>query len=99
MPRFSCSITRASGKRSRTTSSVPSPEPWSTTIVSWPRTLSRQRSIHCAELKVTTTTETSPIGLVQRRPPDPTQAFPQEDSEPGEPERDRHEEEQEAGRE
>ena len=39
-PRFSCSISRASGKRSRTSSSVPSVEPWSTTIVSWPRTLS-----------------------------------------------------------
>ena len=32
MPRFSCSITRTSGNRSRTSSSVPSVEPWSTTI-------------------------------------------------------------------
>jgi hypothetical protein len=43
-PLFSCSITRTSEKRSRTSSNVPSVEPWSTTIVSWPRTLSSARS-------------------------------------------------------
>ena len=58
-PLFSCSITRASGKRSRTSSSVPSVEPWSTTIVSWPRTLSSACSTQGSALYVTTTTETS----------------------------------------
>ena len=51
-PRFSCSRTRASGNRSRTSSSVPSVEPLSTTIISAPdsRTLSSERSIHGAAL-------------------------------------------------
>src|SRR5438093_4664893 len=99
MPRFSSSITRASGNRLRTISSVSSLDPWSTTIVSWPRTLSRQRSTHCAELKVTTTTETSDIRLVQRCSPGAAEALPEEDPEPGQRERDRDEEEQEPGRE
>ena len=43
-PRFSCSINVTSGKSSRTTSTVPSVEPLSTTTVSSPRTLSRARS-------------------------------------------------------
>src|SRR6266496_1566806 len=97
MPRFSSSITRASGNRRCTISSVSSVDPWSTTIVSWPRTLSRQRSIHCAELKVTTTAETSDIGLVERGAPGAAEALPEEDPEPGQRERDRDEEEQEPG--
>ena len=58
-PLFSCSIRRASGNRSRTSSRVPSVEPWSTTIVSCPRTLSSARSTQGSALYVTTTTETS----------------------------------------
>src|SRR5919197_5279348 len=57
-PRFSCSTRRAAGKRSRTSSSVPSVEPWSTTTSSCAPTLSRQRSIHRPAFSVTTTTLT-----------------------------------------
>ncbi len=45
-PRFSSSTTATSGKRSRTNATVPSLDPWSTTTVSTPRTLSRHCSIH-----------------------------------------------------
>jgi len=44
-PRFSALINRTSGKRSRTKSTVPSRDPLSTTIVSTPRSDSRQGSI------------------------------------------------------
>ena len=57
-PRLSCSTSRTSGNRSRTSSTVPSLEPWSTTIVSWPRTLSRHLSMYGIALKVTTIAET-----------------------------------------
>src|SRR6266487_1666801 len=106
MPRFSSSITRASGNRRRTISSVSSVEPWSTTIVSYPRTLSRLRSIHRSELNVTTTTETSAVAippresdirLMERRPWDSSEALPEEDPKAGERERDVDDEEEEAG--
>ncbi len=45
-PLFSCSTTIASGKRSRTSSTVPSREPWSTTTSSVPAALSSARSTH-----------------------------------------------------
>src|SRR5881392_487430 len=103
IPRFSSSITLASGNRLPTISSVSSVEPWSTTIVSWPRTLSRQRSIHSAELKVTTTTETfggkSDIGSRQGSVSDAAEALPEKDPQSGWRERNRDEEEEEPGRE
>src|SRR6266542_104174 len=92
MPRFSCSSTRASGKRSRTSSSVPSVEPWSTTIVSWPRTDSRQRSSHGSAFHVTTTTETSPSRIGHGRPP---HALPQDHHQAGERQDEGHHEEEE----
>ena len=59
MPTFACSMTRASGNRERTSSSEPSVEPWSTTIVSQPRTLVRQRSSCSTPFRQTTIAETS----------------------------------------
>src|SRR5581483_6494811 len=95
MPRFSCWITRASGNRSRTSSSVPSVEPWSTTIVSWPRTDSRQRSTQGSESYVTTTTETSSaIGDGRGRPA--PHSLPEDHREARKRERERHQEEQES---
>src|SRR6185503_3077664 len=94
MPRFGCSTTTASGKRSRTSSSVPSVEPWSTTTVSCPRTDSRHCSIHGIPLYVTTTTETSPIG--NGRPP---HALPADDQEARQRQHERHHEEEESARE
>src|SRR5580765_4335490 len=94
-PRFSCSITRAVGNRSRTSSSVPSVEPWSTTITSFPCTERRQRSIQGSALNVTTTTVTSSrIGDGRS-----SRALPEDDHEPGQREDQRHQEEDEAGRE
>src|SRR5438270_6640638 len=92
-PRFSCSIRRASGNRSRTSSTVPSVEPWSTTIVSCPRTLSRQRSIHGTALYVTTTTETRESAT------EPAEALPPEQQRSRERQAERDGEEQEPGRE
>src|SRR6266545_7052677 len=97
MPRFSCSITRTSGKRSRTSSSVPSVEPWSTMIVSCPRTESSERSTQGSALKVTTTTETS--SAIGDRGGRAAEALPEDDREAGRREDERHHEEEEAGRE
>ena len=49
---------------------VPSLDPLSTTTVSWPATLARHCSIHGSALWVTTTTETSAMGIqaCERRP-------------------------------
>src|SRR4051794_18936722 len=94
-PRFSCSITRAAGNRSRTSSSVPSVEPLSTTITSFPCTDCRQGSIQGSALYVTTTTETSSrIGNGRS-----SRTLPDDDQEPGQRKRERHQEEDEAGRE
>src|ERR1044071_2265643 len=99
MPRFSCSTTRTSGYRSRTSASVPSVEPWSTTststkITSWPRTTeSRQRSIHSAAFQVTTTTETS--ATAEQRQPPVEDLLPHDHDEAGQGEQNRHHEEEE----
>src|SRR5215210_5091373 len=92
-PRFSCSITVASGSCSRTTSALPSLEPLSTTTTSSPRTLSRQRSIHGSALWVTTTTPASSMG--RGRPPS-AQPLPEQDCPARKRQRDGHEEEEEA---
>src|SRR5260221_12060800 len=97
IPLFSCSITRTSGKRSRTSSSVPSVEPWSTTTTSRPRTDSRHCSSHGKAFHVTTTTETSATGMRCRRAP-VEHLLPQDHRDPGQREQDRHQEEQEAAR-
>src|SRR5579872_5937043 len=84
MPRFSCSTSLTSGKRSRTSAAVPSVEPLSTTTVSCPRTESRQRSTWAAALYVTTTTETAspmPASAVRDRHRAPAQALPQDHDE------------------
>src|SRR6478609_801031 len=95
MPRFSCSITRTSGKRSRTNSTVPSVEPLSTTITSSPATDSRHCSIHGSAFQATTTTETSGTSLCYRRAP-VEDVLPEDDEQPRHREHDRHHEEQEA---
>src|SRR2546423_1628088 len=99
MPRFSCSTRRTSGNRSRTSSTVPSVEPWSTTIASCPPTLSRQRSIHGSELNATTTTETSDIRfwLMQGSSRHAAQVLPEHDGEARYRECDIDDEEEEAG--
>src|SRR6266536_6321079 len=113
---LSCSITRTSGKRSRTSSSVPSVEPWSTTMVSTPQSDSRQRSIQGSPFSVTVTAVTS--ALTSRRPARASsrrerelatsfeargrraaEPLEREDHGAGKRERDRDDEEQEAGRE
>src|SRR5688500_8261038 len=94
-PRFSCSTTCTSGKRSRTVATVPSAEALSTTIVSSPRTLSRHVSSQGSALWVTTTTETS--GMSGARPA--ADALPEQDHAARHGERGRDEEEEEAGRE
>src|SRR5579862_6808608 len=97
MPRFSCSITVTSGKRSRTSATVPSVDPLSTTTVSWPRTDSRHCSMCPAAFQVTTTTErSSAIGNGHRRP---AEAFPQDHHEPRHRQEQCHQEEHEPGRE
>ena len=77
---------------------VPSVEPWSTTIVSWPRTDSRHRSSHGIAFQVTTTTETSAI-VSHPGPARAGAASPRDDHEPGKRQHDRHQEEEEPGRE
>src|SRR4051812_49226703 len=98
IPRFSCSSTRTSGKRSRTTSSVPSVEPWSTTTTSWPRTDSRHCSSHGSAFQVTTTTERSATSLGNRSAP-VEDVLPEDHREPRRGQHDRHHEEEEAARE
>src|SRR4026209_232050 len=92
-PTFSCSITRASGSCSRTTSALPSLDPLSTTTTSSPRTLSRQRSIHGSALWVTTTTLAP--GLPGARPP--AQPLPEQEQAARQRHHDGDEEEEEAG--
>src|SRR5919204_4762359 len=96
-PRFSRSSSRTRGNRSRTRSSVPSVEPWSTTTVSWASTLARHGSSHGSASYVTTTTATS--AMPDARPGKPADALPGEDRRPGQRERERHDEEEEARRE
>ena len=62
-------MTRASENRDRTSSSEPSVDPWSTTIASQPRTLSRQRSRYSAPFRQTTIAELAngSIGYVPTR--------------------------------
>src|SRR5581483_2564950 len=86
--------------RSRTSSSVPSVEPWSTTTTSWPRTESRHRSSHGSALYVTTTTETSGRSggdIGDRRAAE--DVLPDHDRDAGQREQDRHHEEEEPARE
>src|SRR6266567_1153439 len=97
MPRFSCSITRTSGNRLRTSSRVPSLEPWSTTITSWPLTESRHSSTHGSAFQVTTTTVRSTTAEHRRAPVE--DVLPEDDREPGRREHDRHDEEEEPARE
>src|SRR5581483_278119 len=98
MPLFSCSTTRTSGKRSRTSSSVPSVEPWSTTTTTFPRTDSRHCSSHGSAFHVTTTTETSDGSMRDGRAA-AEHVLPQQEPHPGQREQDRHHEEEEAARE
>src|SRR5882757_6380542 len=98
IPLFSCSITRTSGKRSRTNSTVPSAEPLSTTTTSRPRTDSRHCSTHGNAFHVTTTTETSATWSGRCRVP-VEDLLPQDHRDPGEREHDGHQEEEEATRE
>src|SRR3954447_18469923 len=95
MPRLSCSTRRT--PRRRTTSSVPSVEPWSTTTTSWPLTESRHCSSHGSALYVTTTTVTS--GIRDRLHAPTRNRLPEHDADSGQCEQDRHHEEQEATRE
>src|SRR5262245_15996161 len=94
-PSFARSSSVASGKRSRTSSSVPSVEPWSTTTVSCPRTLPRLRSTHGSAFSVTTIAVTS-SAIRDRVPRRPSQSFPREDDAPRHRHEQRDEEEQEA---
>src|SRR5262245_6952957 len=98
IPLFSCSITRTSGKRSRTAATVPSVEPLSTTITSRPSTDSRHFSTQGSALYVTTTTETSATGRGDGRAP-VEDALPQDDRHAGQGEQHGHHEEQETARE
>src|SRR5581483_6299958 len=99
IPRFSCSITRTSGNFSRTRSSVPSVEPWSTTTTSSPVTDSRHRSSHGSASYVTTTTVTSGRAIGDRLRTPAGNRLPEHDADAGKREQDRHHEEQESGRE
>src|SRR3954447_3712060 len=94
MPLFSCSITRASGKRSRTKSTVPSFDPLSTTTTSCPRTDSRHRSSHGNASNVTTTTETSATRR-RYRGAAVEDVLPEDHAEAGQREQDGHDEEEE----
>src|SRR5215218_10588676 len=94
-PLFGCCTSVASGKRSRTASTVPSVEPLSTTTVGSPRTLSRQRSTHGSAFHVTTTAATS--AMAHTRTDTAARAFPDEDDASRKRQRDRHQEEEEAG--
>src|SRR5580765_3687888 len=100
MPRFSCSITRASGNCSRTRSTVPSVEPLSTTITSRPCTDARHCSIHGSAFHVTTTTVTSATALGHRalrsRGGPAEHLLPEDHGEPGQREQNRHHEEEKA---
>src|SRR5262245_39115710 len=102
-PRFSRASKCTSGKRSRTSASVPSLEPWSTTMVGTPRTLSRHCSIQGSASYVTTATATSgraaSLAMLDAGARAAADALPREDRATRERHDDRHEEEQEPGRE
>src|SRR6476620_1826049 len=102
MPRFSCSITRTCGNCTRTSSTVPSVEPLSTTITSLPCTDARHCSIHGSAFHVTTTTVTSATALGHRalrsRGGPAEHLLPEDHGEPGQREQDRHHEEEKAAR-
>src|SRR3954454_24732714 len=97
IPLFACSITRASGRRSRTRSTEPSVEPWSTTTRSCPRTESRHCSSHGSAFHVTTTTVTSGCSIGHRGAAE--HVLPDHDRDTGERKQDRHDEEDETARE
>src|SRR4051794_830269 len=99
IPLFACSITRASGRRSRTRSTEPSVEPWSTTTRSCPRTESRHCSSHGSAFHVTTTTVTSGGSMRDRGRAAARDVLEQQDGDAGQREQDRHHEEEEAARE
>src|SRR3954465_16078929 len=103
MPRFSCSITRTSGNRSRTSATVPSVDPLSTTITPRSRTDAMDCSIHGSAFHVTTTTDTSgtaPGHRALRSWGAPVEhLLPEDHGEPRQREEDRHHEEEEATRE
>src|SRR3954447_4168904 len=100
MPRFSCSITRTSGNRSRTSATVPSVEPLSTTITSRSRTDARHCSIHGSAFHVTTTTDTSGTaprhGALRPWGAPVEYLLPEDHGESRQGEQDRHHEEEEA---
>src|SRR5579884_707689 len=98
MPRFACATSRTPGKHERTSSTLPSVEPWSTTIVSTPATDSRHRSSHGSALNVTTMTQTSPSGIRDRggSAADAPRSFPQDHAQPGNRQHHGHHEEEEA---
>src|SRR4051794_9825558 len=95
MPLLSCSITRTSGKRLRTSSTVPSLDPLSTTTTSSPRTDSRHCSTQGSALHVTTTTETSATGR-RHRGASVEDVLPEDHGEPGQRKQHGHHEEEEA---
>src|SRR3954452_18693211 len=103
MPRFSCSITRTSGNRSRTSATVPSVDPLSTTITSRSRTDAMHCSIHGSAFHVTTTTDTSGTApghrALRSRSAPVEHLLPEDHGEPRQREEDRHHEEEEATRE
>src|SRR3990170_2528871 len=79
-PRFSALINRTSGKRSRTKSTVPSRDPLSTTIVSTPRSDSRQGSIQGRASYVTTTAATrGSLAMLDPRSRLAAKPFPEQD--------------------
>src|SRR6266545_956849 len=99
-PRFSCSTSRASGNRSRTSSTVPSVEPLSTTIssASVPRKLSSERSTQGAALYATTIAVTSAIGFARHAGASgPPQSLPREDQRARRRHHHRDDEEEEPG--
>src|SRR5829696_10111228 len=96
IPTLSCSIRRTAANRSRTSSTLPSVDPLSTTIASYPSTDSRQRSSHGSASYVTTTTVTSSRIALDRRRRRAPHALPQDHGEPRQRDRDRQQEEQEA---
>src|SRR4029079_3103132 len=100
-PRFSCSTTRTSGNPSRTRSTVPSVDPWSTRIVSSPARLSSHSSPHGSPFRVTVTAESSATAFESRllAGSRSAQRLPAENHGAGQRECDRDDEEQETGRE
>src|SRR4051812_21965169 len=98
-PSFGRSTSRAAGKRSRTSSSVPSVEPWSTTTVSCRRTLSRHRSTQGSASSVTTTAVTGSAIRDGTARDGAAEPLPREDQRARDGHEDRHEEEEEPGRE